>query len=147
MRNSYKVSKANLESKLEEQVVIINAAMHDMKELENRVNSSERQNQLLENTNEKRVSTCLTGSTVVRKTLGRLVKSVRTRFIRMATFLSRAMPKRCWREISELQYSTNYTRQKLEESSGTSLRGEHRGWWSEYCRFARFDFACKSDDS
>lgn len=89
----YKVCKPNLERKLEEQVVIMNALRCSMKQLEKKVSSLEVNRKLLHKTVEKLMRNCFGGEYVLRKTAGRVAKAVRTYFAGMAVFVSGAISR------------------------------------------------------
>lgn len=87
------MSKENLELKLSERDIIVKEMTMFVKHLEEKPNPFENDKRLLEKTNKEMMRSYGEQNMVVRRSVGELVKSAVTRFVVMATCISKANTK------------------------------------------------------
>lgn len=91
--SDYKVSEDKLKRKRSEKIVILKAMTASNNQFEKRLGSLETERRVLEKTDEGLMRTCGKGNAVLRKRLGKQLKSVATHFVMIAIFIGRAIRK------------------------------------------------------
>lgn len=100
----YKVSNKNLERKLFEQDVTLNAMVTSAKQLQKKFSLIENEKRQLVKTNDELMRKYGAQNIVVGKSVKRPAKGVPNCLVGMAVYISRALPKWCLRENSKLNY-------------------------------------------